>query len=218
MTIWDGLAWAGTQLGKPYDSSATGRFGPTGYDCSGFVSQILWHAGMPQGVFPTNSADMTRYLVAHPELRLSRAQARVTPGAIVLLGGINGYGPLGHVGLVASPGRTFESRGRTGTGNYNIDDIRWDDFMLAPAVEYARPTPPPLPIPIGDDMPYLMRGDKTPEVWLVNGNTRLWLDQASYGPWKLWLVAHQPGATDPKTNSEWVVPQAMVDRLVRIGQ
>lgn len=84
-------------------------------------------------------------------------------------------------------------------------------------IESLRHQPPPPPPPTGDDMPYLMRGDKTPEVYLVNGNTRLWLDQASYGPWKLWLVAHVPGACDPKTNSEWVVPQAMIDRLVRVG-
>lgn len=84
---------------------------------------------------------------------------------------------------------------------------------------HANPIPPvPAPGPIGDQMPILMRGDKTPEVWLVNGNTRLWLDQNSYGPWKLWLVAHAPGSTDPKTNAEWVVPQVMIDRLVRIGQ
>lgn len=93
------------------------------------------------------------------------------------------------------------------------------DQVYAWILGHRHATPPvPVPGPIGEDMPYLMRGDKAPEVWLVNGNTRLWLDQPSYGAWKLWLVAHSPGSCDPNSNGEWVVPQVMIDRLVRIGQ
>ena len=217
--IETGIAWAHTQLGKPYESSAAGRFGPTGYDCSGFVSQILWHAGMPKGVFPTNSADMCRYLAQHPELRLTRAQARVTRGAIVLLGGMNGYGPAGHVGMSQGDGTTLESRGRTGTGQYRFDDINWGDFMLAPAVQYGPdPTPTPAPI-LKEDPMWLMRGDTTPHVWLVSGNRKVHLtgDQpgqpGTYGPWLLWCVVNVPGSVDPNTKKEWVVPQRQIDAI-----
>jgi len=196
--IETGIAWAHTQLGKPYDSTWDGRFGPTGYDCSGFVSQILWHAGMPQNALPTNSADMCRYLQQHPELRLTRAQARVTRGALVLLGGINGYGPAGHVGMSQGDGTTLESRGRTGTGQYRFDDINWGDFMLAPAVQYkSDPTPPPAP-PVEDEyMPRLVKCDNgDPMVLLTNSIHSRWVQDeaelkdlsALYGPVQTWAA------------------------------
>lgn len=178
VTITDGITWAQTQLGKPYDSSAAGRFGPDGYDCSGYVSQILWHAGMPQGAYPTNSADMTRYLVAHPELRLTRDQARNTRGAIILLGGINGYGAAGHVGMSLGDGHTLESRGGTGTGTYRFTDITWDDFMLAPQVEYTDPLTPTTET---DDMSLLIRGDKQPAVYRCRNDRteKVWIRDES---------------------------------------
>lgn len=178
MTITDGITWGLTQIGKPYDSTAAGRFGPIGYDCSGYVSQILWHAGMPQGVFPTNSADMTRYLLAHPELRLTREQARNTRGALTLLGGIAGYGAKGHVGLSLGDGTTLESRGGTGTGSYRFADIAWDDYMLAPQVEYAPPNPTPT---VKGETMLLARGDKQPAVYRVRDDRteKVWIKDES---------------------------------------
>jgi len=178
VSINDGILWAYTQLGKPYDASAAGRFGPTGYDCSGFVSQILWHAGMPQGVFHTNSADMTRYLIGHPELRLTRTQARNTRGALTLKGGTSGYGAAGHVGLSLGDGHTLESRGHTGTGQYRFDDIAWDDYMLAPQVDYTTPTP--TPTTRGEQM-LLARGDKQPAVYRVRDDRteKVWVKDES---------------------------------------
>ena len=117
VTINDGLAWGKTQIGKPYDSTWANRFGPNAYDCSGLVSQVLWHAGMPQGALPTNSADMARWLL-RPEnahYRLTRAQAISTYGAVCVMGGTSGYGPLGHVEVSLGNGSNLGSTGGHGT-------------------------------------------------------------------------------------------------------
>jgi len=169
MSIETGLAWGMTQLGKPYDSSAANRFGPDAYDCSGLVSQVLWRAGMARDAFPTNSADMTRYLVAHPSLRLTRAQARNTRGAVILLGGVNGYGPNGHVGLSLGDGTTLEARGGRGVGVYQFDSILWDDCMVAPGIP-TDPPPSPLPSHPSEDSMLLVRGDKQPAVYRVRAD------------------------------------------------
>lgn len=176
MSIETGLAWGMTQLGKPYDSSAANRFGPDAYDCSGFVCQVLWHAGMTKDEFPTNSADQTRYLVAHPQLRLTNAQARVTRGAVILLGGVNGYGPAGHVGLSLGDGTTIESRGGRGVGIYRFDSIAWDDCMVPPGIPTAPPLPP-LPSHPSEDSMLLVRGDKQPAVYRVRADrtTKVWV-------------------------------------------
>lgn len=176
MSIETGIAWGMTQLGKPYDSSAANRFGPDAYDCSGLVSQILRHAGMAADAFPTNSADMTRYLVAHPELRLTRAQARNARGAIILLGGVNGYGPAGHVGMSLGDGTTIEARGGRGVGIYQFDSIQWDDCMVAPGIP-ATPPPAPLPSHPSEDSMLLVRGDKQPAVYRVRADrtAKVWV-------------------------------------------
>lgn len=77
------------------------------------------------------------------------------------------------------------------------------------------PAPPPPPPTIGnDDMQFLMRADDgTPQVWLVAGNTKLHLTggpQGSYDPWLVWSIVHIPGATDPTTKREWIVPARML--------
>lgn len=167
MPIGEALTYARAQIGKPYDASSDAvRFGPNAYDCSGYVSASLWAGGMPRTAFPTNSADMTRYLQGHPELRLTAAEAATTPGAILLLGGPNGYGPAGHVGFsTGTGGRTLEARGRTGVGEYRLADIPWDDFMLAPSIQYTTPTPPIPPTMEDDHAMLLIRGDRQPAVY-----------------------------------------------------
>ena len=215
VTINDGLAWGKTQIGKPYDSTWANRFGPNAYDCSGLVSQVLWHAGMPQNALPTNSADITRWLMAHPSYRLDRARAKDTPGAVLLLGGPSGYGAAGHVGLSLGAGKTLESRGSKGVGIYNLSDINWDDFMLAPNVMYGDGASPPAPTPQHPITPQetemkLMRGDKQPHVWLVNGPWKTHVTADAYNGW-LFICNSVPGAVDPTTKKEWVVPQVMVD-------
>lgn len=225
--ISDALTFARQQVGKPYTTDWARRFGPDAYDCSGLVCQSLWHGGMPSGALPTNSADMCRYLRAHPELRLDRATARRTPGALTLLGGVDGYGPKGHVELSLGDGTNIGSTGSGGVGIRAFDRLPWGDFMLAPAIDYALPAPPP-PIPhpsphLEDDYMLLMRGDTNPPggapVYLVAGNTKLHLtaDQpgkpGTYGPWLLFCVANIPGSVDPTTHREWVVPQRMLDAI-----
>lgn len=210
-TIRDGVQWGQTQVGKPYCTDFARRFGPDCYDCSGFVSQVLWHAGMPQGALPTNSADMARWLRLHEQYRLTREQAKATYGAVVILGGVNGYGPAGHVGISLGDGRTIESTGGKGVGFYGFDRLAWSDYFLAPSVDYNRPAPvPPTPPTREDDDMVLLRGDKTPHVWLVNGPLKTHLTAETYPFW-LFFLAGRPGALDPTTRKEWVVPQAMVD-------
>lgn len=222
MGIAEALAYARAQVGKPYTTDWAKRFGPDAYDCSGLVSASLWHGGMPQGMLPTNSADMCRYLVVHPELRLNRATARRTPGALTLLGGVDGYGPKGHVELSLGDGTNIGSTGSGGVGIRSFDRLAWGDFMLAPAISYATPPPPapiPHPSPHMEDPMVLLRGDQRPHVYLVAGNTKLHLtaDQpgvpGTYGPWLMWCAANVPGSVDPTTHKEWVVPQRMVDAV-----
>jgi hypothetical protein len=85
-------------------------------------------------------------------------------------------------------------------------------------------TPPPPPAPITQENPNvkLMRGDSTPEVWLVGATGKpvhLTGDApgvpGTYGPWLMWCVAHVPGSVDPATNREWVVPQRQIDAITR---
>lgn len=221
MAIAEALAYARAQVGKPYTTDWARRFGPDAYDCSGLVSASLWHGGMPQGILPTNSADMCRYLAVHPELRLDRATARRTPGAITLLGGIDGYGPKGHVELSLGDGTNIGSTGSGGVGIRSFDRLAWGDFMLAPVIGHVT-SPPPSPQPalkIEDEPVKLMRGDTQPHVWLVAGNTKIHLtaDQpgqpGTYNAWLMWCAANVPGSIDPTTHREWVVPQRMVDAI-----
>lgn len=223
MAITEALAFARAQIGKPYNATSDAvRFGLNAYDCSGYVCRSLWEGGMPRDALPTNSADMTRYLQRNPALRLTRTQAAHTPGALLLKGGPNGYGPLGHVGFSVGDGiHTLEARGSTGVRELRgLMDLTWDDYMLAPQIGYAPPpAPTPPPTNTGETTMLMLRGDATPHVWLVNGNTKLHLtgDQpgqpGTYGPWLMFCVAHVPGATDPTTHKEWVVPQRMVDTI-----
>ena len=213
-TIRDGIEWGKTQIGKPYDSTWANRFGPNAYDCSGLVSQVLWHAGMPQGALPTNSADMARWLL-RPEnahYRLTRAQAISTYGAVCVMGGTSGYGPLGHVEVSLGNGSNLGSTGGHGVDIKPFARIVWSDYFLAPQVDYGVPPAPPVPHPtlMEDTEMMLMRGDKTPEVWLVNGPWKTHVTAEAYPGW-LWTLASRTGAIDPTTRKVWVVPQVMVD-------
>jgi len=213
MSIETGIAWGLTQLGKPYDSSAANRFGPDAYDCSGLVSQILRHAGMAADAFPTNSADMTRYLFAHPELRLTRAQARASRGAVILLGGINGYGPAGHVGMSLGDGTTIEARGAHGVRIYQFDSIQWDDCMVAPGIP-APPPPVPSPLPPSEDSMLLVRGDKQPAVYRVRADrtAKTWIPNEAI------LTIDQTINTQLGQRTDVVVwAQAYVDTIPIVG-
>jgi hypothetical protein len=218
VTINDGLAWGRTQIGKPYNSDWDKRFGPDAYDCSGFVSQVLWHAGMPKTALPTNSADMCRWLLRNPQYRIDRATARRTPGAITLLGGTDGYGAAGHVELSLGTGENIGSTGGTGVAIKSFDRLAWGDFMLAPNVIYGTapaPTPAPIPIPLpldSEDTMRLVRGTDKPHVWLVLGMFKHHITAEFYPHW-LNVARGTPGALD-QNGKEFVWPQRMVDSLV----
>ena len=225
VTINDGLAWGKTQVGKPYCTDWNTRFGPNCYDCSGLVTRVLERGGMASGALPTNSADMCRWLLRNPKYRLDRTTARNTPGAIILLGGVDGYGPKGHVGLSLGGGKTLESAGsKNGVGIYDFDRLPWGDFMRAPGVIYgvepAAPLPTPLPSPVPpmlfeeEDM-RLVRGADTPHVWLVTGPFKHHVTAEFYPHW-LNVARGTPGAVD-QSGKEFVWPQRMVDSLVDVA-
>jgi hypothetical protein len=224
VTINDGLAWGKTQIGKPYSADWDKRFGPNAYDCSGFVTRVLERSGMVPGSLPTNSADMCRWLLRNPKYRLDRATARNTPGAIILLGGTDGYGPKGHVGFSLSGGKTLEAASSRGVQIYDFDRLAWGDFMRAPGVIYgaepATPIPAPLPSPVPpmlfeeDDM-RLVRGTDTPHVWLVTGPFKHHITAEFYPHW-LNGARGTPGALD-QSGKEFVWPQRMVDSLVDVA-
>ena len=223
-TITDGLTWGKTQIGKPYNSDWDKRFGPDAYDCSGFVTRVLERAGMAPGALPTNSADMCRWLVRNPKYRLDRATARTTPGAIVLLGGVDGYGPKGHVGFSLGGGQTLEAASSRGVQIYAFDRLAWGDFMRAPGVIYGAepstplPVPPPSPVPpmlFEEDDMRLVRGTDTPHVWLVTGPFKHHVTAEFYPHW-LNVARGTPGAVD-QTGKEFIWPQRMVDSLVDVA-
>lgn len=213
-TIRTGVQWGQTQIGKPYDSSWANRFGPDAYDCSGFVTRVLEHAGMPSGALPTNSADMARWLRTHEQYRLPRDRARATYGAICVYGGVNGYGPNGHVGISLGDGRTLEAAGSRGVAIYGFDRLAWSDYFLAPNVVYgADPLPIP-PIREETDEMILIRGNATPEVYVTNGVTKTHITAEAYPFW-LFFLAGRPGAVDPTTRKEWVVDEKMLAPIPR---
>ena len=107
-----------------------------------------------------------------------------------------------------TPGQLYGHREVNTTACPGNDVMAWISEQRQP----RPPIPPPLPRMELDPM-YLMRGDKTPHVWIVSGGTKRHLDAASYPSWLVWSLVHIPGACDPATSKEWVVPQVMVDIL-----
>ena len=221
-TILDGLNWGKTQIGRPYCTNWNIRFGPDCYDCSGFIIKVMEHAGMPSGSMPSDTASMCRWLLKNPKYRLDAATAKTTPGAILLLGGINGYGPLGHAELSLGDGRTLGSSGSgNGVGIRTFARLPWADFMRAPSVIYGDAPVAPIPTPIPSPIPptlfmeeemRLVRGNVKPHVWLVTGMFKHHVTAEFYPHW-LNVARGTPGAVD-QSGKEYVWPQAMVDSLV----
>lgn len=114
-----------------------------------------------------------------------------------------------------TPGKIYGHREVNSTACPGDDVYQW---ILAQRINPPSPPTPPAPIATEDTM-LLLRGDATPHVYLVAGNTKLHLtgDQpgkpGTYGPWLLFCVANVPGSTDPTTKREWIVPQRMVDAI-----
>lgn len=150
MSIHQALAFGISKIGHwGYCTDPARRFGQTNTcaDCSGFVSRCLWEGGMPRYAFPEDSANMARWFEARPGQRLSIPRARATLGAVVVYGGIYGYGPRGHVEFSLGDGRTLGSAGSTsGVGIHAFDRLRWSHGGYAP-ISYATAPPPPPPDP-----------------------------------------------------------------------
>ncbi|MGZ7016148.1 MAG: hypothetical protein ACXVL8_03225 [Acidimicrobiia bacterium] len=109
-------------------------------DCSGAVIRALVEGGMTRGHagFGENSALMARWAEAHPEINIGTAAARNTPGALLVKGGVNGFGDAGHVAFSLGDGHTLESNSHHGLCIDDADRLVWSHGLLAP-VNYSLP-------------------------------------------------------------------------------
>lgn len=138
------LNWGKTQLGKPYVTDLRYRFGPNGYDCSGFVVTCANHVGVRLPA--SNSADIAR-ICKQMGLIIPLNKALATPGSALIMGprdGLDGYGPSGHILFVAGDGLTLESSGRRGVNQRPITTFNWQYLFathnataaLLPGIDY----------------------------------------------------------------------------------
>jgi hypothetical protein len=130
---------------------------------------------MARYAFPENSADMARYFEANPSRRLGIEQAKHVFGAVLIRGGINGYGPAGHVVFSLGNGlQTLECSGSgRGVGIQSINRIAWSHAGLAP-VSYVAPAPTP-PKPPAPPKP-IVRDNMVVVIYQGQPHT-FWIDQ-----------------------------------------
>lgn len=130
------IAFGRTQIGKPYDHNAAEatRYGPNVYDCSGLVTRCLEVGGMPRRHegFGLNSADMARWGEQHPDRNIGVGAAKATFGALLIAGGVTGYGDAGHVAFSLGDGSTLESNGSRGVCIDRAGRMTWSHGVLAP--------------------------------------------------------------------------------------
>lgn len=119
------FAWAQGELGKPY--TLNGRFGPDGYDCSGFVTMFGRQLGGSN--IGTVSGSMAAYFRANDDKRLSVEQAKQTPGSVLVYGGL-ATGPAGHVVVAGPGGMSYESSGSRGVSRQSLSRLPWSDAGL----------------------------------------------------------------------------------------
>lgn len=131
----DIAAWGAAHLGKKYNIH--NRFGPTSYDCSGFVYVACRDNGL---TIPNVSWTQARYCRDNRTL-ISETQFLNTPGALGFRGANKGYdgkGPNGHVVISAGNGKTYEARGRAwGTGSWKATGRGLVNWGLIPGVDYG---------------------------------------------------------------------------------
>lgn len=126
-------AWCRSQKGKPYLQGAA-RFGPRGYDCSGFVT-VAYRDALGITAPATNTADMARWAEKHPST-LRTPRPPYDPGDLLILGGINGYGDAGHVVIVSdNPTWTWESSGGRGVSQQSTTRLRWSHRIRLPELD-----------------------------------------------------------------------------------
>jgi hypothetical protein len=132
-TVADLINAAREKLGKPYVADAH-RFGPDHYDCSGFVFACCKEVGVS---IPTTTVDDLKWGLAH-NARIPVAQAAATPGALLIYGGLQGFGSAGHVAIVERPTVTIESSGsHHGVCELTTSRLAWSDGMLIPGIDYG---------------------------------------------------------------------------------
>ena len=129
----DILTFARTQLGKPY--TQVNRFGPDGYDCSGYVCACYNQAGANMGQLVSDD-------IGHGSQQIPMQQAYSTPGAII---GQWGSGNDGHVAMTLGTGGPDIIQSGGGDG-VNISTVQnsFDSsnmfYGLWPGVHYGNVT------------------------------------------------------------------------------
>jgi hypothetical protein len=78
-------------------------------------------------------------------------------------------------------------------------------------IEAERRTPPAPPTPpmMEENDMMLVRADGDPRVYVTNGPWKAHVTAEAYPQW-IFTLTGRPGALDPKTGREWVLPKAMV--------
>jgi cell wall-associated NlpC family hydrolase len=107
------LTWAGQQAGKPY---VYGANGPNAWDCSSFTQAAYRRAGLN---LPRTAGAQRDWLAAAHGTRVPPGRER--PGDLIFWDSYLGPNAIGHVVIVADPGRrtTIEAKNpRDGVGSF----------------------------------------------------------------------------------------------------
>lgn len=198
----------------PHAGYCTGpnRFGTSCYDCSGFTYQAYKSQGL---TIPADSSLVAKW--GRTNNQVHTVQMAKLSDLVVhdKFGDVYASsGPRGHIGifvrLSGSRVITYESAGSgQGVGVYSRPSSFWNVSVQHPifAGGAPGPLPEPVPVPILEDldMPIIVRGGVSPDVFITDGMTKRWLENDT--------VVH--GWTDPKPN---IVTQGDNNGPVRIAQ
>jgi cell wall-associated NlpC family hydrolase len=110
------LAWAKTQIGKPY---VAGEHGPNGYDCSGLTSASYAKVGI----------SMIQYSKRQFADSLKIPVAQLQPGDLVFFAtDTNDWTTIHHVALYAGNGYMVEA---PHTGAFVRERLMWEGDLMA---------------------------------------------------------------------------------------
>jgi hypothetical protein len=129
--------------GKHYSEDLSLRLGPTDYDCSGLVYAASHAAGIN---IPSDDsiANLEANWFGSNGAQVIKSASQVQTGDIIFFQGAapgpSNYGPIGHVGIVISPGKELSAYD-TASG-VSIQPISQDIFVVAMRLNgSAQPSP-----------------------------------------------------------------------------